>query len=186
MNRKEKLADQPKLLDLLQQLEELKNELGNHFHLDFNRSLPTTDLLFDRWERAKSLGFGKGSSIYDSAYVFGNVQVGENTWVGPFSILDGSGDLKIGSNCSISAGVQIYSHDSVQWATSGGQAPYEYSPVSIGNNCYLGPNVVISSGVSLGDGCVVGANSFVNKSFPSGSKIAGTPAKLISGPDSIP
>ncbi|MBA4300103.1 MAG: acetyltransferase [Cyclobacterium sp.] len=149
------------------------------FKSDLNRSLPFNELLFDRWERAKKLGFGEGSSIYDSAYVFGNVQVGERTWIGPFTIIDGSGGLGIGSNCSISAGVQIYSHDTVRWAVSGGVEPYEYAPVSIGNNCYLGPNVVISSGVSLGDGCIVGANSFVNKSFPPGSKIAGNPAKEL-------
>jgi acetyltransferase-like isoleucine patch superfamily enzyme len=179
MNRKEKLSHSPQELDLFKKLEILKGELDQIFKSDFNRSLPFNELLFDRWERAKKLGFGVGSSIYDSAYVFGNVQVGEKTWIGPFTIIDGSGGLAIGSNCSISAGVQIYSHDTVRWAISGVVEPYEYAPVSIGNNCYLGPNVIISSGVSLGDGCIVGANSFVNKSFPPGSKIAGNPAKEL-------
>ncbi len=180
MNRKEKLADKPELEELFQKLQSLKEEFGKHFKSDFNRSLPVADLLFDRWERAQSLGFGEGSSIYDSSYVFGDVIVGKNTWIGPFSVIDGSGGLTIGSNCSISSGVQIYSHDSVEWATSGGAAPYVYAPVQIGDNCYLGPNTIISAGVTLGKGCVVGANSFVNKSFPDGSKIAGSPAKLIS------
>jgi acetyltransferase-like isoleucine patch superfamily enzyme len=67
----------------------------------------------------------------------------------------------------------------VEWATSGGDAPYVYAPVRIGNKCYIGPNSIIASGVNLGDGCVVGANSFVNKSFPEGSKIAGNPARII-------
>ena len=147
---------------------------------EYDRSLPLTDLLSDRWERAKFLGFGENSSIYDSSYIFGDVKVGINTWIGPFTILDGTGRLRIGSNCSISAGVQIYTHDSVNWAVSGGKEKYNYSEVIIGDNCYIGPNVVISAGVKLGDGCIVGANSFVNKSFLSGSKIAGTPAKLIS------
>jgi acetyltransferase-like isoleucine patch superfamily enzyme len=142
--------------------------------------LPFAEVLFDRWERAVALGFGKGTSIYDSCLVFGDVKVAENTWIGPNTILDGTGGLEIGSNCSISAAVHIYSHDTVKWAVSGGKEPYEYAPVKIGNNCYIGPQTIIASGIELGAGCIVGANSFVNHSFPPNSKIAGNPAKIIS------
>jgi acetyltransferase-like isoleucine patch superfamily enzyme len=145
----------------------------------FNRVLPLNELINDRWEKARFLGFGDGTSIYDSSVVIGNVKVGKHTWIGPFTILDGSASLSIGDFCSISAGVQIYSHDSVDWAVSGGKEKYSYQQVEIGNNCYIGPNVIISKGVKLGDRCVVGANSFVNRSFPADSKIAGSPAKLL-------
>ena len=138
------------------------------------------ELFTDRWEKAKFLEFGEGTSIYDSALVIGDVNVGSKTWIGPNVILDGSGGLIIGSFCSISANVQIYSHDTIKWATSGGVKPYEYAPTSIGNNCYIGPNVIIQKGVRIGDGVIVGANSFVNRDIASGSKIAGSPAKIIS------
>jgi len=151
----------------------------NSIKSKFNRVLPLGDYVSDRWEKATYLGFGKGSSIYDSSLVLGNVSVGENTWIGPFTLLDGSGGLEIGSNCSISSGVQIYSHDSVKWAVSGGKEKYEYAQTEIGDNCYIGPNVIISKGVKLGNRCIVGANSFVNASFAEESKIAGNPAKLI-------
>lgn len=145
----------------------------------YNRVLSMNETLTDRWEKARFLGFGKGSSVYDSALIFGDVKVGENTWIGPFTVLDGSGGLQIGRNCSISAGVQIYTHDSVKWAVSGGKEQYEYAPVVIEDHCYIGPNVVIARGVTLGKGSVVGCNSFVNQSFPPNSKIGGTPAKLL-------
>lgn len=145
----------------------------------YRRVLPLNELFSDRWEKAKFLGFGDNTSIYDSSLVIGDVKVGKNTWIGPFTILDGSGGLKIGNNCSISAGVQIYSHDSVKWAISGGKDSYENKSTNIGDNCYIGPNVVIVKGIALGDGCIVGANSLVNKSFPANSKIAGNPARLL-------
>ena len=54
-----------------------------------------------------------------------------------------------------------------------------YQKTIIGNNCYIGPNTIISKGVTIGEGTIIGANSFVNKSFPKGSKIAGNPAKQL-------
>ena len=107
------------------------------------------------------------------------MKVGQNTWIGPFTVLDGSGGLEIGNNCSISAGVQIYSHDTVMWATSTGVEQIEYGNVKIGNDCYLGPNVVISKGIIIGNQCVIGANSFVNRNIPSGLRAWGNPAKII-------
>ncbi len=76
---------------------------------EFQRSLPFQDAMFDRWERAKRLGFLAGASIYNSAAVFGDVKAGAATWIGPNTLLDGSGGgIEIGAHCSISSGVHIY------------------------------------------------------------------------------
>jgi acetyltransferase-like isoleucine patch superfamily enzyme len=144
----------------------------------WHRDLPLDELVSDRWERARILGFGEGVSVYASSYVYGDVRVGRNTWIGPFTILDGTGGLVIGETCSISAGTQIYTHDSVRWALSGGAADYDHAPVSIGNHCYIGPQTVITRGVSIGDRCLVGASSFVNDSIPAGSIALGIPARV--------
>jgi acetyltransferase-like isoleucine patch superfamily enzyme len=145
----------------------------------WKRCLPFGEIIVDRWAKAKALGFGKNSSIYDSALVFGKVKVGKSTWIGPFCILDGSGGLKIGDYCSISAGTQIYTHDTVLWANSGGRHPPQRGKVKIGSRCYLGPNVLVSRGVTIGSGCVIGANSFVNRNVPAGAKAWGSPLRII-------
>jgi acetyltransferase-like isoleucine patch superfamily enzyme len=103
--------------------------------------------------------------------------VGENTWIGPNVILDGSGDLSIGNYCSISAGVQIYTHDTVAWSTSLGVEGVTRSATKIGNGVYIGPNSIIQKGVVIGDGAVIGAMSFVNSDVAGNSRVFGSPAK---------
>jgi acetyltransferase-like isoleucine patch superfamily enzyme len=145
----------------------------------WRRSLPLDELLSDRWERARELGFGDGASIYASSYVYGDVRVGAGTWIGPFTLLDGTGGLTIGSTCSISAGVQIYTHDTVKWALSGGVADAEKAAVSIGDCCHIGASAVIAKGVTVGHHSVIGACSFVNREIPPFTIAVGIPCRAI-------
>jgi acetyltransferase-like isoleucine patch superfamily enzyme len=155
-------------------------ETDEELRLRFNRSLPFADGLFDRWERAKRLGFGEGASIYNSALVYGEVEVGEHTWIGPYTIVDGSGGLvSIGSYCSISGGVHIYTHDTVLWALSGGRLRKRTGTVRIGDRCYIASQCVIAPNVTIGQQCLVAANSFVNRDVPDSTIVGGTPAKPL-------
>jgi acetyltransferase-like isoleucine patch superfamily enzyme len=52
-------------------------------------------------------------------------------------------------------------------------------PTKIGANCWLGANVVLTSGVSIGERCVIGANSVVTKDLEPFTIAAGAPAKRI-------
>lgn len=160
----------------IQQLHELLRE-GTMQR--WNRAVPFADELFDRWEQAAFLGFGKGSNIYNSSLVIGDVEVGEETWIGPFTVLDGSGGLKIGSYCHIGSGVQIYTHDSSHWVLTKGKVPYRYEPSTINDCCYVGGMSIFAPGVTVGDHCIIGANSFVTRDVPSYSIAAGTPAKVL-------
>jgi acetyltransferase-like isoleucine patch superfamily enzyme len=147
---------------------------------EFQRSLPFQDAIFDRWERAARLGFAEGVSVYNSAAIFGDVKVGMSTWIGPNSLLDGSGGgIEIGAHCSVSSGVHIYTHDTVLWALSGGKCQRKQAPVCIGDCVYIGSQSVIAAGVSIGSRCVVAANSFVNADVPEATIIGGTPARKI-------
>ena len=178
-NRPSRPQQDPRQSELYVRLASLWGRLQSAVAEKWQRTLPFGDYLVDRWEKARRLGFGAGSSIYDSSLVLGSVKVGENTWIGPFTILDGSGGLEIGSYCSVSAGVQIYSHDTVEWAITGGAAGPARAHTKIGSRCYIGPNTVIAKGVTIGDGCVIGANSLVLTDIPEGSKAFGTPCRVV-------
>jgi acetyltransferase-like isoleucine patch superfamily enzyme len=163
--------------EVQQALRLLYEDLRTQMRSRWQRDLPLEELLFDRWERAATLGFGQGTGIYHNSYVYGDVRVGQNTWIGPFTLLDGSGGLVIGDYCSISAGVHIYTHDTVAWAVSGGKAAYAKAPVTIGNCCHIGGQTLVLKGVTIGGHSVVGACSLVNQDIPPYTIAFGTPCK---------
>lgn len=165
---------------LLQNLLKLHQKLRSDVKHKRNRVLPFEELLFDRWEKAKFLNGKKNSSVYHNNYIYGDVSLGEKTWVGPLTVLDGSGGkLKIGKFCSISSGVQIYTHHTVKWSLTGGKSKIEKGDVTIGNYCYIGPCTMVSKGVKIGNRCVIGANTLINKNIPSNSIVYGNPGQII-------
>ena len=89
------------------------------------------------------------------------------------------GGIVIGDYCSISTGVQIYTHDTVKWALSGGKADYKHAPVKIGDCCYIGPNTIIIKGIKIGNHYMIGANSVVNIDLGDNFIAVGSPCKII-------
>lgn len=165
-------------LQLLQELNILKSELQEYTWKTYGRVNPFNEDLADDW-KAKGAKWGTNITVYDSTTILGEITIGDNTWIGPFCSIDGTGNLSIGSHCSISAGTHIQTHDTVKWALSGGKHPYEYRSVTIGNNCFIGVNSVITAGVNIGNHCVIGAGAVVTKSIPDYSIAVGVPAKIV-------
>ncbi|MCW2286568.1 acetyltransferase-like isoleucine patch superfamily enzyme [Rhodoblastus acidophilus] len=146
----------------------------------FNRRVSIGDLLTERADNAAACGFGEGTTMYDNVLVLGDVRVGRHCWIGPGCILDGSGHgLEIGDWCSISAGVQIYTHNAVNRSTSLGRLPVDYAPTKIGDGVYIGPNAIVQMGVTIGDKAIIGAHALVNRNVPAGAKAYGAPARLV-------
>ena len=166
-------------LPLLDEIKVMFRALRADMKRQFDRYVSTGDLIVDRWEIAREYGFGNNSSCYDNTLIRGDVRVGRDTWIGPNCILDGVGGLNIGYFCSISAGVQIYTHHTVGWSTSMGESDEERAPVTIGSGVYLGPQSVIQMGVTIGDRAVIGALSFVDTDIPAGARAWGCPARVI-------
>lgn len=146
----------------------------------YNRILPTNELLFSRNDKAAFLGTGDGTTIYDTSVIMGDIRLGEHVWVGPYTLLEGvHAPVTIGNFVSINSGVQIYSHDSTKYYVSGGRVPLKKGAVTIGDHTVIGSMSMIACGVTIGSRCVIGANSMVTKDVPDGYIAAGTPAQVI-------
>jgi len=165
---------------LKHQLIELQKRLRSETKSLYNRVNPVVEDLTDWKERGDYLfGKGKNITVYNTSTVVGEVEVGKNTWIGPYTAIDGTGFVKIGENCSISSGVQIVSHDTVKWALSGGTMSYEYAPITIGDSCFIGTNAMITKGVNIGNNCLIGAGAVVTKDLPDFAIAFGTPATIV-------
>jgi acetyltransferase-like isoleucine patch superfamily enzyme len=90
--------------------------------------------------------------------------------------------VEIGEHCMLANGCFVsdanHRHDDpdtpITW-----QGFESKGPTRIGDNCWLGANVVVTSGVSIGERCVIGANSVVTHDIAPFSIAVGLPAKTI-------
>ena len=73
--------------------------------------------------------------------------------------------IVIGDRCQIANNVVIVDHDH---AGSENWGSYVETPVTIGNDVWIGANVVIMRGTTIGDKAVIGAGSIVKGEVPAG------------------
>jgi len=113
------------------------------------------------------------------------IKLGEDVWIGYFTLIDGSGGLEIGNKVSISSGVHIYTHDSSNYRLHNTEkdpvngSHIDRAPVKIGNNVQIGANSIILKGVTIGNNVIIGALSLVNKDIPDNCIAVGNPCKII-------
>jgi acetyltransferase-like isoleucine patch superfamily enzyme len=87
--------------------------------------------------------------------------------------------VRFGDNCQVAPNVSIYTAGHpIHPATR--NTLYEYGrPVTIGDNVWIGGNVVLCPGVSIGSNSVIGAGSVVTRDIPDWSVAAGNPARVL-------
>lgn len=135
--------------------------------------------LLYRWAGVK---LGNNVRICSSVKIIGGgeLEIGENTWLGPEGLISVSSQIKIGANCDI--GPRVYIGDGTHELTPGYKrvADIECSrPIIIEDGCWIGVNSTIIAGVTLGVKCVVGAGAVVTNSYDGLLVVGGVPAKKL-------
>lgn len=108
-----------------------------------------------------------------------NISIGENFYSNYNCIILDCAKVKIGDNVMLAPNVGIYTAGHPLDPESRNQG-WEYAmPVTIGNNVWIGGNVVINPGIRIGDNTVIGSGSVLTKDIPANVIAAGNPCKVI-------
>ena len=112
----------------------------------------------------------------------GRIDIGDGALINIGVLIAALDRVSIGANTMIANGCVItdanhrFDDPSVPLTQQGFSSK---GPTRVGNDCWLGANVVVTSGVTIGDRCVVGANSVVTQDVPAFSVVAGSPARIV-------
>ena len=87
--------------------------------------------------------------------------------------------MVIGQNCLIGPKVGIFSATHPLDLGLRREGVEIGSPITIGDDCWIGGHAVINPGVTLGDNVTVASGSVVTKSFGNHVLIGGVPAKIL-------
>ncbi|HEY2345033.1 MAG TPA: acyltransferase [Xanthomonadaceae bacterium] len=134
---------------------------GARIHRGFN-------LAFSRGSRGLVVGPGLHCRSWCSIVVDGGrLSIGDNLFMNNRCSLNCQSQIEIGDDCLLGEGVAIYDHDHdfskpEKFRLSG----FRSAPVKIGNNVWLGSNVIVLKGSTIGDNVVVAANSVIKGDVP--------------------
>jgi len=163
-------------------------------------------VIFRHQTRCDCLGINVAQFVNVNGW--SNITIGDNVSLGLGSFIESShGKLVIGNRVSISARVFLGSDqgritigddcligpntvlraanhrfDKSPEVTIREQG-HESEPIILGNDVWLGSNVVITPGCVIGDHVIIGAGAVVTSDIPSRSIAVGVPARVISSID---
>lgn len=111
-----------------------------------------------------------------------SIHIGTGTWIGKNCSIASINRIEIGNNVLFAGYVHITDHSHGYENIDQPIAPQKLiskGPVIIEDDCWLGFNCEILSGVHIGKHCIIAARAVVTKNVPPYSIVAGNPAKII-------
>lgn len=138
----------------------------------------------DNPEHRGTLSFGENVTLERGVVINtygGDVRVGRDVHIGPYSVIYAHGGVEIGDDTLIAMQccIAAANHNVPPIGITIRSQPDVPAKVRIGRDVWLGAQVCVLAGVEIGDGCVVGAGSVVTASLPPGAIAHGTPARVV-------
>lgn len=109
-----------------------------------------------------------------------NIRIGDHVFIGAGCEFNIRKLITVGANSLIASGCRFIDHD--HGTVAGELMRKQYGlekEIIIGNDVWLGCNVVVLKGVEIGDGAIIAAGAVLNKSVLPNEIWAGVPAKKI-------
>jgi maltose O-acetyltransferase len=85
--------------------------------------------------------------------------------------------IEVGDGCQLGTGVQVLTADHPRDPALRRQGFESGKPVWIGQNVWIGSGAILLPGITVGDDAIIGAGSVVTRDVPTGTTVAGNPAK---------
>lgn len=181
MDEKEKmlageLYDANYNIDLMEERLIAKDKCFEYNNIKPSKIEERTDVMRQILGKTGNQFFIEQPFICDYGY---NIEIGENFYSNHNLVILDANKVKFGNNVFIAPNCGFY--------TAGHPLDYEArnkgleyaKPIEVGNNVWIGGNVVVLPGVSIGDNVVIGAGSVVTKDIPSNSVAVGNPCRVI-------
>lgn len=108
-----------------------------------------------------------------------NTTLGDNVFINFNFVLLDCAPVTIGDNVFIAPNVQIYTARHPIDIDRRREHIGSASPITIGNDVWIGGNCVLLPGVTIGDGCTIGAGSVISRDIPSNTIAVGSPCRVI-------
>ena len=121
----------------------------------------------------------KNVKVVGPIYVTGQLNIGENTWVGNDFRVEGNGTVTIEANCDIAPAVQCFTGTHEIGSSKRRAGAGINQPIIVGNGCWICGATKILPGITIGHGCVISAGAVVNKDIPDNVLAGGVPAHII-------
>ncbi|AKR10009.1 hypothetical protein ICM_02299 [Bacillus cereus BAG1X2-3] len=106
-----------------------------------------------------------------------NITIGKNVFFNTGCSFQDRGGIHIGDNCMIGMNVTIATLN--HGLTLKTRNTTYASPVTIGENVWIGSSATILPGVTIGNNSVVAAGAVVTKDVPENTVVAGVPATVV-------